>query len=508
MLKNENSDESAAKKTRPLQYIGNAPNQPNIVFKKTSFSGKVRNFQYKWFQDFPWLHYNEAEDKAYCFLCIKCIKEEISKKNFSKAIAFTHNGFGYWNKGQERFKLHAASEEHKEANCKISAQKSGPVDELLDQQCKNQRAINRKCLSKIVENVQFCALTNSPLQGNVLKNSFFRKLAELRANDDENFKKFVSKEKSYLSNKIQNEILDIMGQKLLHEQILKPIQQAPFFTIMSDETTDRSNTEQAVICLRTVNDKFEVREDFIGLYKLKSTKSEYIFNVLKEALLNFNLPLSKLRGQSYDGAANMSGVKNGVVTKFQEIEPRAVYIHCNGHLLNLATSDCVKDSTILKDTLSIAYEITKLVNLSPKRESKIEDIKMEIGDTSSKIKTFSATRWTVRAKSIKSILDNYTVLLEAFKQDVKDSNSMPIEMKSRFEGIVSNMKKFRTYFGLNLAYYVLRHTDILANNLQKQNLNAAQAYSMVKITIETLKEEKKDEKFEDFYKKSLKVLKN
>ena len=85
---------------------------------------------------------------------------------------------------------------------------------------------------------------------------------------------------------------------------------------------------------------------------------------------------------------------------------------------------------------------------------------------------------------------------------------MPTEMKSRIEGIVSNMKKFRTYFGLNLAYFVLQHTDNLATTLQKKDLNAAQGYSMAKITIETLKNENTDEKFEDFYSKVIESAEN
>ena len=168
-----------------------------------------------------------------------------------------------------------------------------------------------------------------------------------------------------------------MSKKVLHGNIIDQIEKAPFYTIMADDTTDCTNKEQLVICLRSVNENFEIREDFVGLYQLQSTKSENIFSVLTEVLQEFNLPLSKLRGQSYDEAANMSGSKNGVVRKIQDIENRAVYIHCYGHLLNLATSDCVKKSIILKDSLDIAYEISKLIKLSPKREAKLQD--METG---------------------------------------------------------------------------------------------------------------------------------
>ena len=243
---------------------------------------------------------------------------------------------------------------------------------------------------------------------------------------------------------------------------------------MCDESADISNQEQAVICLRTVDDSFKVEEDFLGLYVLESIKSDCTFKALKDVLLCLNLPMSKIRGQAYDGAKNMCGSKNGVVKKIQEIENRAIYIHCNGHLLNLATGDCVKKSKTLKDTLDIAFEIERLIKLSPKREEKLRKIKEEIGDTNSSIAAFSNTRWTVRAKSIKSILDNYPLLIETFEEDIKESKSMPLDMKSRILGIMSKMKKIQTYVGLKLAFHILRHTDILATQLQKRDLSAAQ----------------------------------
>ena len=78
---------------------------------------------------------------------------------------------------------------------------------------------------------------------------------------------------------------------------------------MCDESTDISNVEQGVICLRTVNNKFKIREDFIGLYELESTKSDIIFKTLIDVLLRINLSVSKMRAQSYDGASNMSGYR-------------------------------------------------------------------------------------------------------------------------------------------------------------------------------------------------------
>lgn len=76
---------------------------------------------------------------------------------------------------------------------------------------------------------------------------------------------------------------------------------------MVDETTDVSITEQVVICLKWVNENFEIQEEFVGLYEVDSTSAEKIYAAITDVFLCLNLPISKVRGQCYDGAAAMSG---------------------------------------------------------------------------------------------------------------------------------------------------------------------------------------------------------
>ena len=47
----------------------------------------------------------------------------------------------------------------------------------------------------------------------------------------------------------------------------------------------------------------------------------------------------------------MSGIRNGVATQLCKEEPRAVYTHCYGHALNLAVSDAIKGSKVMKSCL-------------------------------------------------------------------------------------------------------------------------------------------------------------
>jgi len=64
---------------------------------------------------------------------------------------------------------------------------------------------------------------------------------------------------------------------------------------------------------------------------------------IKDVLKWLEFPMSKCRGQCYDGATTMKGPRNGVAKQLLADEPRAVYTHCYGHSLNLAISDTVKE---------------------------------------------------------------------------------------------------------------------------------------------------------------------
>ena len=148
-----------------------------------------------------------------------------------------------------------------------------------------------------------------------------------------------------------------------------------WFTLMVDETTDTSNTEQMVFCLRHVDDQWDVHEDVIGLHALESTSAASIVFVIKDILLRLNFRIDNCRGQCYDGASTMSGGRSGVATQIADSEPRVLYTHCYGHALNLATQDAIKGVKLMADTFDTVYEITKLIKKSPKRQSIFKAIK-------------------------------------------------------------------------------------------------------------------------------------
>jgi len=65
--------------------------------------------------------------------------------------------------------------------------------------------------------------------------------------------------------------------------------------------------------------------------EVKSTTADCI----KDVLIRLNLSLSDLRGQTYDGVANMSGKYRGCQAIIADVQPLELLVHCGAHCVNL-----------------------------------------------------------------------------------------------------------------------------------------------------------------------------
>ena len=128
--------------------------------------------------------------------------------------------------------------------------------------------------------------------------------------------------------------------------------------IMADECTDASNIEQLIICIHWV-DNMTVCKEYIGLMPLAPTNADTIVVCIMDMLLHMNLRIQDARWQYYDGYSTMTGTKNGVATQIRKLNEKCLLLYFYCHLLNLDVGDTKKNS-LLKDTLDMAYEITKL----------------------------------------------------------------------------------------------------------------------------------------------------
>lgn len=100
----------------------------------------------------------------------------------------------------------------------------------------------------------------------------------------------------------------------------------PLHSILADETTDVSRTEQMSVCVRYIHADY-LREDFLDFVPVYDVTGNGLAEKIVETLTTRGIDMKFLVGQGYDGAAAMSGHLNGVRTIIQQKYPLALYTY-------------------------------------------------------------------------------------------------------------------------------------------------------------------------------------
>ena len=153
--------------------------------------------------------------------------------------------------------------------------------------------------------------------------------------------------------------------------------------------------------------------------------------------------------------------------------------------------------------LDTAFEITRLIKFSPKRNTAFDQIKSRSEDDTYTILigicTFCHTRWTVRGDAIESILVNYNTLGILWEECLQSPTRLDPDVKARIIGVQSQMSTFNLLFGLKLCERILKTTDNLSKTLQKSTLSAANAQHIASLKVTTLHKMRTDTEFQAFF---------
>ena len=482
--------------------LSTKPYQPHHISFPSRTFGKQSpvqcSFQSGWFGKWQWLHYDVAQDAVRCFTCCKAVKDGRAKITGQAEGSFLVNGFTNWKDATTKFAKHESSDFHKA--CAEALSSTVDIGDMLNKQAVTEKQANREYLLKVLSTVRFLARQGLALRGDGDEcDSNMHQLLLLRGEDFPSMTRFMErKQLKYTSHEVQNEFLSIMALQVLR-QVAASLQSTVFYAVMVDETTDKANNEQVVLVFRWVDDALVAHEEFVGLYLTHSITSEALVAVIKDTLLRMNLKIEHCRGQCYDGASSMSGAKKGVAKKLRDEEPRAIYTHCYGHALNLAIGDCVKQCKVMKTAFEVVEEVSKLIKKSPKRDAAFEKLKANLAPETPGFHVLCPTRWTVRAASLQSVIDNYEVLLLVWQEAL--DGSLDGEMRARIIGVETQMMKFDFLFGVCLGSLILRHSDNLSKTLQHKTLSAAEGQRIAKLTISVLQKMRTDEQFALFYQR-------
>uniref|UniRef100_A0A7N1A7G4 HAT C-terminal dimerisation domain-containing protein n=1 Tax=Kalanchoe fedtschenkoi TaxID=63787 RepID=A0A7N1A7G4_KALFE len=181
-----------------------------------------------------------------------------------------------------------------------------------------------------------------------------------------------------------------------------------------------------------------------------------LLNTLK--LLNLNI--NDVRGQGYDNGSNMKEKHQGVQKRLLEVNPRALYMPCACHSLNLTLCDMAQSCVKAVSFFGVIQRIFILFSSSVKRWKILLD-----NVPNFTVKSLSNTRWESRIKSVKAIKFQAPQLRIALSElyDICDD----AKSKSEAESLVNMLENFEFLLGMVICKILQSSSMCVGNAIQQ-----------------------------------------
>ena len=337
-------------------YLQQGPCQPRShEFPKKFYGAKERRFNIAWFDKFStWLEYSISKDSAFC-LCCYLFKSSIGKQ--AGGNTFVSEGFSNWKK-MSLLEAHVGNHNSSHYKCykKCEALMDGKqqIEHVFMKKNIKDRISYRVRLIASVDCIRFLVRQGLAFRGHDESQESnnqgnFIELLTFLADHNEEVRAVALKNApenlKLTSPKIQKDIVNACAMETINV-IIKDMGDA-VFSILVDESRDVSIKEQMVVMFRYVDKNGCVIERFIGIEHVPNTTAISLKIAIDKLFSKHGLSISKLRGQGYDGASNMSGEFNGLKSIIMKENECAFFVHCFAHQLQLALLGVAKKHDLI-----------------------------------------------------------------------------------------------------------------------------------------------------------------
>ncbi|XP_024178590.1 zinc finger MYM-type protein 1-like [Rosa chinensis] len=292
-------------------------------------------------------------------------------------------------------------------------------------------------------------------------------------------------------SRIQNDIVNAAAVETTNV-IMRNMSDA-FFSILVDESRDVHVKEQMAVTFRYVDKNGCVIESFIGIEHVASTTAISLKKAIDALFSKHGLSFSKLRGQGYDGAINMSGELNGLKTLILKENSSVFYVHCFAHQIQLALVHVAKKHEIVGAFFASIGSVVIVGASSKHRDIFIEKQSLKViealkvGELTSghglnqetEIKCSCDTRWS----SHYGTLLNFTVMFSSIIDELDEIAFDKVSSDQKHEAFISLklLQSFDFIFSLHLMRIILGITHELSQALQKDDHDIVNAMDLVKV---------------------------
>jgi len=445
-----------------------------------------------------WLCYSPTTTRLYCFAC----------KLTKQSNAFT-SGFNNWRKGEKKISAHESSVSHRDAMIELTSlcASKGRVDHGLVKQYEDECSYWRKVLKRAVSVICLLAerslafrgsdqLIGSPSNGNYL--GILELLSQYDTFLAEHIGRHANKGRghtSYLSSTVCEELINVMGQKVL-DVIIAEVKAAKFFSISVDSTPDVSHTYQLTVVIRYVTPRGPVERFLSFLPIVAQHTGQEMADMLFAFFDEHQIGIRNCRGQSYDNAANMSGKYSGMQSVVREKCEYAHYVPCTAHSLNLVGKCAAESCSAAVSFFDFLKQLHVFFSGSTARWRVLKESCDEV------VKQLSGTRWSERADAVGALVKSkgYEQVQEALDILADDTSQTP-ETRGDASGLAARMDELDTGIMAELWYEILRHVNKVSLALQDPVVALNTAVDLLKSLVVVLQEMR--EQFDEYEKRGI-----
>ncbi|XP_053120645.1 zinc finger MYM-type protein 1-like [Hemicordylus capensis] len=293
----------------------------------------------------------------------------------------------------------------------------------------------------------------------------------------------------YLGKEIQNELIELLATSI-KQNILARINSAKYYSVILDCTPDVSHTEQMTMIVRFVDvimpsdtetsePEVTIKEHFLGFVPLKKTTCAFMAETLLWLLEQMGLPLENLRGQGYDNGSNMRGKEHGVQKRVLDINPRAFFVPCSAHSLNLVVNDAAKSCREATGFFMLAQQIYNYLSASTQHWQILTSHVPTIT-----VKPLSQTRWESRIDALKPLRYHLGSIYDALMEIYNEPHPHKTTSESLVvaKGLAEDISKFKFVVSLVVWYNMLFEINLTSKLLQNKETDLSSATSQLQVT--------------------------
>ena len=205
---------------------------------------------------------------------------------------------------------------------------------------------------------------------------------------------------------------------ILKGYLWKDLLDSPFVSVLIDESTDISTSENMIIYFIYLKAGVAV-VTYAAMLHVPAVDAASITDTLLVFFAQNGLDTRKITCFCSDGASVMTGVNTGVAARLKWHNPSC---HCIAHRLALCCSDAADDVDYPSNAEVTINEVSAYFNRSGKKTVALDELAKEYKISQTKVVKSGKTRWLSREGAVRVMYQMLFILVQLFTKDSKDND--------------------------------------------------------------------------------------